>query len=66
MFDLNTCTDWFSQYLLDDDEIQTKTMGPAGIEKLCQELGISIVGVEVLELAFYLNATEMGYLKVTP
>lgn len=58
-FSYERCEKWFQEFLLDDDE--PGRIGPDGIEKLCEDLVISVESMAILILAWKLNADEMGY-----
>ncbi|KAJ3085641.1 DCN1-like protein 4 [Quaeritorhiza haematococci] len=58
-FSIITCGNWFKRFQ-DPDESED-TIGPEGIEKFCQEVGLDLEGITVLIIAWKLEARRMGY-----
>ncbi|KAG0234080.1 DCN1-like protein 4 [Actinomortierella wolfii] len=59
-FDEARCLAWFKSYTgLEDEDIGTDQIGPNGISKLCDDLGISLAAIDILVLAHKLEADTM-------
>ncbi|KNE71576.1 hypothetical protein AMAG_16138 [Allomyces macrogynus ATCC 38327] len=56
-FSAASCRAWFDSYA-DPDE--PETIGPDGIERLCNDLGMDPASFPILVLAFTLNAADLG------
>ncbi|KAJ3043732.1 hypothetical protein HK097_001666 [Rhizophlyctis rosea] len=54
------CRKWFAQYR-DEDRGEEEYVGPEGLERLCEDLKISLQGLEILVLAWKLGAARMGF-----
>ncbi|KAF9428738.1 hypothetical protein BGZ94_001273, partial [Podila epigama] len=61
VFNANRCQAWFKTYtgLEEDEDFDTEQIGPGGIAKLCDDLGVSLAAVDMLVLAFHLQADTM-------
>ncbi|KAJ3373211.1 Scaffold-type E3 ligase [Allomyces arbusculus] len=57
-----SCRAWFDSYADPDDP---ETIGPDGIERLCNDLGMDPASFPILVLAFTLNAAELGTFTAT-
>ncbi|KAF9546548.1 hypothetical protein EC957_009625 [Mortierella hygrophila] len=55
------CYLWFKTYtgLEDDEDFDREQIGPAGIAKLCEDIDVSLETVDMLVLAYHLNADTM-------
>ncbi|KAG0243551.1 hypothetical protein BGX31_010605 [Mortierella sp. GBA43] len=64
-FDPDRCYAWFKTYtgLEDDEEFDPEQIGPNGIAKLCEDIGASLEAVDMLVLAYHLEADTMQRLK---
>ncbi|GJJ71071.1 DCN1-like protein 4/5 [Entomortierella parvispora] len=61
-FDVGRCTRWFESFTgLEEDDLGNEQIGPAGISKLCEDIGVSLEAVDMLVLAFHLNADTMPF-----
>ncbi|XP_048589133.1 uncharacterized protein LOC116618188 isoform X2 [Nematostella vectensis] len=61
-FSLRRCRSWFQHYAGKDDP---ETIGPEGIEKLCQDLDVDPENIVMLVLAWKLQAETLGFFKFT-
>ncbi|KNE58941.1 hypothetical protein, variant [Allomyces macrogynus ATCC 38327] len=61
-FTAASCRAWFDSYADPDDP---ETIGPDGIERLCNDLGMDPASFPILVLAFTLNAAELGTFTAT-
>ncbi|KAF8932738.1 DCN1-like protein 5 [Dissophora ornata] len=61
VFDQDRCDAWFKTYTgqEDDEDFDPYQIGPNGIAKLCDDIGVSLEGVDMLVLAFHLKADTM-------
>lgn len=53
-----TLDKWFDNYA---DEDSPNEIGPEGIERFCEDINISLEGVEILYIAWRMNAKQMGF-----
>ncbi|KAG0093687.1 DCN1-like protein 5 [Podila epicladia] len=55
------CQAWFKTYtgLEDDEDMDAEQIGPNGIAKLCDDIGVSLAAVDMLVLAYHLHADTM-------
>ncbi|KAG0368584.1 hypothetical protein BGZ54_001611 [Gamsiella multidivaricata] len=62
-FDPDRCYDWFKTYTGEliglDEDFDTDQIGPNGIAKLCEDIGVSLEAVDMLVLAYHLEADTM-------
>eukprot|EP00123_Amoebidium_parasiticum_P009564 comp19557_c0_seq1/m.22945 comp19557_c0_seq1/g.22945 ORF comp19557_c0_seq1/g.22945 comp19557_c0_seq1/m.22945 type:complete len:245 (-) comp19557_c0_seq1:59-793(-) len=56
-FSLGLVDEWFGKYTDEDKD----TIGPSGMERLCDDLGVVPEDITMLVLAWQLNAKTMGY-----
>ncbi|XP_078534329.1 DCN1-like protein 4 isoform X2 [Lissotriton helveticus] len=56
LFSNKRCLDWFYEYAGTDDVV-----GPEGMEKFCEDIGVEPENVVMLVLAWKLDAQNMGY-----
>lgn len=56
-FSNKTCNVWFQEYLNAHEE----TIGPEGMEKFCEDIGVEPENIVMLALAWKLGAKQMGY-----
>jgi DCN1-like protein 4/5 len=49
---------WFREYTTPDDP---DTLGPEGMEKFCEDIGVEPENVVMLVLAFKMQARQMGF-----
>uniref|UniRef100_A0A8C7E3U8 DCN1-like protein n=1 Tax=Naja naja TaxID=35670 RepID=A0A8C7E3U8_NAJNA len=56
MFSSKRCLEWFYEYAGTDDVV-----GPEGMEKFCEDIGVEPENVAMLVLAWKLDAQNMGY-----
>ncbi|XP_061439805.1 DCN1-like protein 4 isoform X4 [Rhineura floridana] len=56
MFSSKRCLEWFYEYAGTDDIV-----GPEGMEKFCEDIGVEPENVVMLVLAWKLDAQNMGY-----
>ena len=56
-FSLDLCKGWFSSLLVSNES----DIGPEGIEQICLLLNIDITSIDILLIAFKLNAAQMGF-----
>lgn len=57
-FSQKRCIAWFREYTSPDD---TDILGPEGMEKLCEDIGVEPENVVMLVLAWKMNARQMGF-----
>nr|CAD7440889.1 unnamed protein product [Timema bartmani]CAD7586605.1 unnamed protein product [Timema genevievae] len=57
-FSTKRCTAWFREYTSPDDP---DTLGPDGMEKFCEDIGVEPENVVMLVLAWKMNAHQMGF-----
>uniref|UniRef100_A0A8C7V6V6 DCN1-like protein n=1 Tax=Oncorhynchus mykiss TaxID=8022 RepID=A0A8C7V6V6_ONCMY len=55
-FSSKRCLEWFYEYAVRDDVV-----GPEGMEKFCEDIGVEPENVVMLVLAWKLDAQSMGY-----
>jgi DCN1-like protein 4/5 len=60
VFQAQRCSNWFEKYK-DSDESEGDVIGPDGIEKFCSDLGLTPDNIQVLLIAWKLQAQTMGY-----
>ncbi|CAG0915151.1 unnamed protein product [Notodromas monacha] len=56
-FSQRRCTAWFHEYTCGAGT----SLGPDGMEKFCQDLGVEPENIVMLVLAWQMNASQMGY-----
>ncbi|KAH9513980.1 DCN1-like protein 4 [Bulinus truncatus] len=59
-FNKKRCLAWFHEYTGPNEE----TLGPEGMEKFCEDIGVEPENIVMLVLAFKLNAKNMGFFTV--
>ncbi|XP_064419007.1 DCN1-like protein 4 isoform X1 [Latimeria chalumnae] len=59
VFSSKRCLEWFYEYAGNDDVI-----GPEGMEKFCEDIGVEPENIVMLVLAWKLDAQNMGYFTV--
>ncbi|XP_018911359.1 DCN1-like protein 4 isoform X2 [Bemisia tabaci] len=52
------CLTWFAEYTSADDP---ELLGPEGMEKFCEDIGVEPENVVMLVLAWKMNAKQMGF-----
>ncbi|KAG0260803.1 DCN1-like protein 4 [Actinomortierella ambigua] len=58
------CLEWFKSYTgLEDEDFGAHQIGPNGISKLCDDIGISLAAIDILVLAHKLEADTMPIFK---
>lgn len=57
-FNTKRCTLWFDEYTGVDD---ANVIGPEGIEKFCEDLGVEPENVAMLVIAWKMDAKRMGF-----
>lgn len=57
-FSQKRCVDWFCKYTNPDEP---DTLGPDGMEKFCNDIGVEPENVVMLVLAYKMGATQMGF-----
>ncbi|XP_035896864.1 DCN1-like protein 5 isoform X1 [Anopheles stephensi] len=57
-FSQKRCLAWFREYTTPDD---TDTLGPEGMEKFCEDIGVEPENVAMLVLAYKMGAKQMGF-----
>jgi DCN1-like protein 4/5 len=57
-FSQKRCLAWFREYTTPDDP---DTLGPEGMEKFCEDIGVEPENVVMLVLAFKMQARQMGF-----
>ncbi|KAF9284675.1 DCN1-like protein 5 [Mortierella alpina] len=60
-FDSKKCLSWFKSYtgLEEDEDFDADQIGPGGITKLCEDINVSLEAVDMLVLAYHLQADTM-------
>ncbi|KAG0017905.1 DCN1-like protein 5 [Entomortierella chlamydospora] len=60
-FDPEKCYRWFKTYtgLEEDEDFDKEQIGPSGIAKLCEDIDVSLETVDMLVLAYHLEADTM-------
>ncbi|KAJ6635677.1 DCN1-like protein 4 [Pseudolycoriella hygida] len=58
VFNNNRCITWFRQYTTPNDP---DTLGPAGMEKFCEDIGVEPTNIVMLVLAYKMNARQQCY-----
>ncbi|KAG0330992.1 hypothetical protein BG004_001874, partial [Podila humilis] len=60
-FNDKKCQTWFKSYtgLEDDEDFEVDQIGPNGISKLCDDIGVSLAAIDMLVLAYHLHADTM-------
>ncbi|XP_037940268.1 DCN1-like protein 4 [Teleopsis dalmanni] len=59
-FSQKRCVAWFHEYTNPDEP---DTLGPDGMEKFCEDIGVEPENVVMLVLAYKMGATQMGFFK---
>jgi DCN1-like protein 4/5 len=59
-FSEKKCRAWFNQYCKQDDP---EEIGPEGIESFCFDLNIGLESKEILIIAYFMDALQMGYFE---
>lgn len=57
-FSQKRCLAWFREYTTPDDP---DTLGPEGMEKFCEDIGVEPENVVMLVLAYRMQARQMGF-----
>lgn len=57
-FTQKRCLAWFREYTTPDDP---DLLGPEGMEKFCEDIGVEPENVVMLVLAWKMNARQMGF-----
>lgn len=57
-FSQKRCLAWFREYTTPDDP---DTLGPDGMEKFCEDIGVEPENVVMLVLAYRMQARQMGF-----
>lgn len=57
-FSQKRCIAWFGEYTSPDDP---ELLGPEGMEKFCEDIGVEPENVVMLVLAWKMNARQMGF-----
>lgn len=57
-FSQKRCLAWFREYTTPDDP---DTLGPEGMEKFCEDIGVEPENVVMLVLAYKMQARQMGF-----
>lgn len=57
-FSQKRCLAWFREYTTPDD---ADTLGPEGMEKFCEDIGVEPENVVMLVLAYRMQARQMGF-----
>ncbi|KAL8570288.1 DCN1-like protein 5 [Nucella lapillus] len=60
-FSPKVCTAWFREYIKPDEDF----IGPEGMEKFCEDIGVEPENVVMLSLAWKLEAESMGFFKLS-
>ncbi|KAJ8667164.1 hypothetical protein QAD02_008826 [Eretmocerus hayati] len=60
-FSQKRCTSWFREYTTADDP---DTLGPEGMEKFCEDIGVEPENVVMLVLAYKMSARQMGFFTI--
>ena len=61
-FPKKRCITWFREYTTPDD---SDTLGPEGMEKFCEDIGVEPENVVMLVLAYKMNARQMGFFTLS-
>ncbi|XP_052795758.1 DCN1-like protein 5 [Mya arenaria] len=56
-FSVKLCIAWFHEYTGPDED----TLGPEGMEKFCEDIGVEPENIVMLSLAYKLDARSMGF-----
>jgi DCN1-like protein 4/5 len=56
-FNQKKCAAWFQLYTDSDAD----KLGPEGMERFCEDLGVDPANIVMLVLAWHMNASDMGY-----
>ncbi|ORX51010.1 DUF298-domain-containing protein [Piromyces finnis] len=59
-FSEKKCREWFNFYCKKDDP---EEIGPEGIERFCYDLNIGLESKEILIIAYFMDAMQMGYFE---
>lgn len=57
VFSGKQCIAWFHEYTGPDEDV----LGPEGMEKLCEDIGVEPENIVMLSLAYKLDAKSMGF-----
>lgn len=57
-FSVKRCLTWFREYTTPDE---TDILGPEGMEKFCEDIGVEPENVVMLVIAYKMGAKQMGY-----
>ena len=57
-FSQKRCISWFREYTTADEP---DTLGPEGMEKFCEDIGVEPENVVMLVLAYKMSARQMGF-----
>lgn len=57
-FSQKRCMAWFQEYTTPDEP---ETLGPDGMEKFCEDIGVEPENIVMLVLAYKMGATQMGF-----
>ncbi|XP_050297514.1 DCN1-like protein 5 isoform X3 [Anthonomus grandis grandis] len=57
-FNQKRCLTWFKEYTTPDEP---HTLGPEGMEKFCEDIGVEPENVVMLVLAYKMQARQMGF-----
>eukprot|EP00057_Strongylocentrotus_purpuratus_P013621 XP_011668095.1 PREDICTED: DCN1-like protein 5 isoform X1 [Strongylocentrotus purpuratus] len=60
-FSVKKCQNWFREYMDPD----TDSLGPEGMEKFCEDIGVEPENLVMLVLAWMLDAKQMGFFTQT-
>lgn len=60
-FSQKRCIAWFREYTSPDDP---ELLGPEGMEKFCEDIGVEPENVVMLVLAWKMNARQMGFFSL--
>lgn len=58
IFSQKRCLTWFREYTTSDDP---DMLGPEGMEKFCEDIGVEPENVVMLVLAYKMQARQMGF-----
>jgi DCN1-like protein 4/5 len=61
-FSIKRCTTWFREYSSTDN---SRLIGPEGMEKFCEDIGVEPENVLMLTLAWKLKAEQMGFFTLS-
>jgi len=59
-FSEKKCREWYNLYCKQDNP---EEIGPEGIERFCYDLNIGLESKEILIIAYFMDAMQMGYFK---